>query len=76
MRHNARLKGPRLVMAFKLIIEWHNAGPHTIWGKLAEKLGREPTTKEAADEVRRILAEATIDRAMAGKLPHQRRVAR
>lgn len=39
-------------------ITWHNAGPHTIWGKLAERLGREPTNAEAAAEVMRILREA------------------
>lgn len=38
-------------------IKFHNAGPHTIWGRLAEKLGREPTNSEAANEVRRILRE-------------------
>ncbi|WP_181394225.1 hypothetical protein [Ochrobactrum sp. POC9] len=37
---------------------WHNAGPHTIYGKLETRLGRKPTDKEAADEVRRILQEA------------------
>jgi hypothetical protein len=37
-----------------------NANPDTIWNKLAAKLGREPTRKEAADEVRRILSEAKI----------------
>ena len=37
----------------------HNAGPHTIWGKLAAKLGREPTNKEVFDEIRRILRDAT-----------------
>lgn len=31
---------------------WHNAGTHTIWAKLAERLGREPTDKEAAEEVK------------------------
>lgn len=36
----------------------HNAGPHTIWAKLAAKLGREPTNKEATEEVRRIIADA------------------
>lgn len=36
----------------------HNAGPHTIWSKLAARLGREPTSAEAAEEVRRILREA------------------
>lgn len=45
----------------KIIITWHNAGPHTIWAKLAEKLGREPTSREAADDVRRILREARED---------------
>lgn len=43
-------------MPVKVTITVHNAGPHTIWAKLAAKLGREPTDKEAADEVRRILA--------------------
>ncbi|MBC6714775.1 hypothetical protein H9Q09_01065 [Aurantimonas sp. DM33-3] len=38
-------------------VTWHNAGPHTIWAKLAARLGREPTSREAADEVRRILWE-------------------
>lgn len=38
-------------------VTWHNANPNTIWAKLAEKLGREPTNAEAAAEVRRILAE-------------------
>lgn len=42
---------------FKITVTWHNAGPHTIWAKLAERLGREPTDKEAADEVKRILRE-------------------
>ena len=37
----------------------HNAGPHTIWGKLAAKLGREPTNKEAFDEIRRILRDTS-----------------
>jgi hypothetical protein len=42
----------------KINIKWHNAGPHTIWGKLAARLGREPTNAEAAAEIRRILIEA------------------
>lgn len=42
----------------KVTVTWHNAGPHTIWGQLAARLGREPTNAEAADEVRRILREA------------------
>lgn len=35
----------------------HNAGPDTIWAKLAQRLGREPTNAEASEEVRRILRE-------------------
>lgn len=42
----------------RVTITFHNAGPHTIWAKLAERLGREPTNAEAAEEVRRILREA------------------
>lgn len=30
-------------MAFSVTVTWHNAGPHTIWAKLAERLGRDPT---------------------------------
>lgn len=39
----------------EITITWHNAGPHTIWGKLAARLGREPTNAEATEEVKRIL---------------------
>lgn len=39
----------------KIAITWQNAGPHTIWGKLAQRLGREPTNEEAKQEVLRIL---------------------
>lgn len=46
-------------MTVKVTITVHNAGPHTIWAKLAAKLGREPTNREAADEIRRILSEAS-----------------
>lgn len=42
----------------RITITTHNAGPNTIWAKLAERLGREPTSAEAAEEVRRILREA------------------
>lgn len=45
-------------MAVAVTITVHNAGPHTIWAKLAARLGREPTNAEAAEEVRRILREA------------------
>lgn len=54
-------------------VTWHNANPNTIWGKLAARLGREPTNQEATDEVKRILDEALIERAEAGKLQHQKR---
>ena len=40
-------------------IAFHNAGPHTIWAKLSDRLGRDPTNAEAADEVKRIIAEAS-----------------
>lgn len=45
-------------MGIAVTTTWHNAGPHTIWGKLAAKLGREPTDAETAAEVRRILEAA------------------
>lgn len=53
-------------------ITWHNAGPHTIWGKLAERLGREPSRAEVLAEMQRISDEALIERAAAGRLSHQR----
>ncbi|SEG64701.1 hypothetical protein [Bosea lathyri] len=46
-------------MPVQVTINFQNAGPHTIWAKLAVRLGREPTRQEAADEVRRILSEAS-----------------
>jgi DNA-directed RNA polymerase specialized sigma subunit len=39
----------------KVTFTWHNAGPHTVWGKLAQRLGREPTNEEVQQEMRRIL---------------------
>ncbi len=45
----------------------------TIYAKLKESLGREPTHNELCEEVRRILADGTRERAEAGKLPHQRK---
>ena len=39
----------------------------TIHEALAAKLGREPTHKEACDEVKRILEECAIERATKGK---------
>jgi len=46
----------------KITVTWHNANPNTIWGKLAAKLGREPTNAEATAEVKRILRESNDDR--------------
>jgi hypothetical protein len=59
-------------MTMKITHTWNNSGPHTIWGKLAAKLGREPTHDEAGAEVMRLLGEAMINDAEAGRLPHQR----
>ena len=42
----------------KITTTWRNDNPNTIWAKLAERLGREPTDKEAGDEVKRILDES------------------
>lgn len=56
-----------------ITITHRNDNPESIWNKLAARLGREPTDKEAADEVRSILDEAAVERAMAEKMPHQRR---
>lgn len=42
----------------KITTTWHNDNPNTIWAKLADRLGREPTDKEAASEVKRILSES------------------
>ena len=42
----------------KVTMTFRNDNPNTIWNQLAAKLGREPTNREAADEVRRILADA------------------
>jgi hypothetical protein len=56
----------------QVTITWHNAGPHTIWGKLAAKLDRDPTHAEVLADMRRITDESLIERAAAGKLPHQR----
>lgn len=37
--------------------EWRNDNPNTIWNRLADRLGRQPTYAEAAAEVCRILRE-------------------
>lgn len=40
---------------FEVHSHWTNPNPNTIWNRLAEKLGHQPTDQEAADEVRRVL---------------------
>ena len=45
-------------MSIAVSIQWRNDNPNTVWNVLAKKLGREPTMKEAGDEVRRILKES------------------
>lgn len=49
-------------MSLAVTVTFHNAGPHTIWGKLAAQLGSEPTRQQAADEVRRIIRETRDDK--------------
>ncbi len=44
----------------------------SIWETLAARLGREPTNAEACAEVRRILADGSVEAAERGGLPHQR----
>ena len=45
----------------------------TIYEALAEKLGRAPSHREVVEDVKRILDEAMVERAEAGKLKHQRK---
>lgn len=45
----------------------------TIYEALRDKLGREPTNGELRADVGRIKAEALVELAETGKLPHQRR---
>ena len=45
----------------------------TIYQALKRKLGREPTHAEIKADVKRILGESLVERAAAGKLPHQRK---
>ena len=49
-------------MTVRINITAHSDNPETIWNKLAAKLGRQPTSEEAAAEVKRILAEAKQER--------------
>ena len=59
-------------MSVAVTISFHSDNPNTIWNVLAKRLGREPTGAEATAEVRRILDEAQVARAMAGRLRFQR----
>lgn len=59
----------------KITVTWHNAGPETVWGRLAARLGREPTNAEAAAEVRRIIADAANARRDAGQGKRRARLA-
>lgn len=45
----------------------------TIYDVLKAKLQREPTHRELCNEVKRILTDGLVERATAGKLPHQRK---
>jgi hypothetical protein len=47
--------------------------PKTIYQALCDKLGREPTNEEVKADVRRIMEEALVEVAQAGRLAHQRR---
>ena len=44
----------------KLTFTVTNNNPNTIWNKLAARLGRQPTSFEAEQEVKRILAAAKV----------------
>lgn len=46
----------------QITVSFTNTNPNTIWNRLAQKLGREPTRAEAIEEVKRILREAAIER--------------
>jgi hypothetical protein len=56
----------------KITTTFESANDRTIYAILKRKLGREPTHAELCADVRRILTEGTVERATAGKLPHQR----
>jgi hypothetical protein len=47
-------------MGFTVKVDVVNPQGSSIWVKLTERLGREPTSAEAAAEVRRIIREATV----------------
>ncbi len=45
-----------------ITISFHNPNPNTIWNRLKEKLGREPTNEECKERIFEILDEARINR--------------
>lgn len=60
-------------MACMVRTTWTTNNPDTIWNRLAQKLGREPTQAEVVEEVKRIKLGVSADLAGAGKLWFQRR---
>lgn len=55
-------------MSLQTSITFTNRNPNTIWNQLAKRLGREPTSVEAGDEVRRILRGDSFSRAASSTL--------
>lgn len=51
-------EAPAATTALKVNVSWHNPSSDTVWARLAQRLGREPTSAEATAEVKRILREA------------------
>lgn len=51
-------EAPALGGGLKVNVSWHNPSSDTVWARLAQRLGREPTWAEANAEVKRILREA------------------
>lgn len=62
-------------MSFRVILTVTNNNPNTVYNKLKEKLGREPTSAELKDDVKRIRSEALVDMASQGKLRYQHKQA-
>ena len=46
----------------KITFNHRNDNPNTVWNQLAKRLGRQPTMKEAEEEVLRIIREVQHDR--------------
>jgi len=58
---------------FKVTMTVTNSNPNTIYNRLKDKLGREPTNDEIKSDIRRILDEVMVDLAGKGKLSFQRK---